>query len=58
VKSHISGTIAEKKLDIMVGPALKSLEKLKNDGRKFDLVFIDADKGNYINYYKVPNPLS
>jgi len=51
VKSRITGTIAEQKLKILVGPALNSLEVLKKEGRKFDLVFIDADKNNYINYY-------
>ena len=30
------------------GPALETLEKFNN---KFDFVFIDADKMNYLNYY-------
>ena len=30
------------------GPALETLEKFKN---KFDFIFIDADKINYLNYY-------
>ncbi|CAG7819231.1 unnamed protein product [Allacma fusca] len=30
---------------------MESLQKLKEEGQVFDLVFIDADKGNYINYY-------
>ncbi|MNN52200.1 putative O-methyltransferase [compost metagenome] len=34
----------------MVGPALDSLEVLKNEGAAFDFFFIDADKENYPNY--------
>ena len=34
----------------MINPALDSLEKLKNN--KFDMVFIDADKMNYKEYYE------
>jgi len=38
-----------KKIEVIEGPALDSLKKLKGP---FDLVFIDADKENYINYYE------
>ncbi|MGI2326916.1 O-methyltransferase [Planococcus sp. YIM B11945] len=34
----------------MTGPALESLEKLKQKGETFDFFFIDADKDNYENY--------
>ncbi|WP_438349740.1 O-methyltransferase [Paenibacillus sp. FA6] len=37
-------------VDYMIGPALDSLERLKQDGRKFDFFFIDADKENYPLY--------
>ena len=37
------------KIKLMVGPAIESLKKLKG---KFDFVFIDADKVNYIHYLK------
>ena len=37
-------------VDYMIGPALDSLERLKQDGRKFDFFFIDADKENYPMY--------
>ncbi|MCF6136761.1 O-methyltransferase [Pseudalkalibacillus berkeleyi] len=33
-----------------IGPALSSLENLSNEKEKYDFFFIDADKGNYINY--------
>tara|TARA_B100001123_G_scaffold430490_1_gene550493 strand:+ start:291 stop:947 length:657 start_codon:yes stop_codon:yes gene_type:complete len=40
------------KIETLIGPALKSLDKLKKNGDKFDLIFIDADKENYKNYYE------
>lgn len=33
-----------------VGEALDSLQQLSDEGKTFDLIFIDADKGNYPNY--------
>ena len=41
----------EKKIKVIIGPALESISNLKKRGQKFDLVFIDADKENYKNYY-------
>ena len=41
------------KIKTIVQPALKSLEELKKNNEFFDLVFIDADKENYQNYYDV-----
>ena len=38
------------KIKTIIKPALESLEELKN--KKFDLVFIDADKMNYKEYYE------
>ena len=38
------------KIKTIVKPALKSLEELKD--KKFDMVFIDADKMNYKEYYE------
>ena len=40
----------DKKIQTMIKPALDSLEELKNN--KFDMVFIDADKMNYKDYYE------
>ncbi len=42
----------ESKITQIVKPALESLTELENSKRKFDLVFIDADKENYVNYYE------
>jgi len=41
----------ENKIKTIIGPALESLSSLKNKEQKFDLIFIDADKENYKNYY-------
>ena len=41
------------KIETIVGPALDSLNKIVLEKKFFDLIFIDADKGNYINYYEI-----
>ena len=41
------------RIDYRLGPALEAIESL--DG-PFDLVFIDADKPNYVNYYEAVLP--
>ena len=38
-----------KKIEIRMGPALETMRHLKGP---FDLIFIDADKINYVNYYR------
>ena len=40
-----------KKIEMIVKPALDSLKDLKKSNKKFDMIFIDADKENYKNYY-------
>ena len=42
------------KIEIRLGPALDTLRELEGP---FDLVFIDADKTNYVNYYEAALPL-
>jgi caffeoyl-CoA O-methyltransferase len=42
------------RIDYRLGPALETIAEL--DG-PFDLVFIDADKVNYVNYYEATLPL-
>ncbi|KAF4112460.1 uncharacterized protein zgc:113054 isoform X1 [Onychostoma macrolepis] len=41
-----------KKITVRTGPAMDTLKELAAMGEQFDMVFIDADKHNYINYYK------
>uniref|UniRef100_A0A8C8C697 D-arabinitol 2-dehydrogenase [ribulose-forming] n=1 Tax=Oncorhynchus tshawytscha TaxID=74940 RepID=A0A8C8C697_ONCTS len=41
-----------KKITVKIGSAMDSLKDLAAAGEQFDMVFIDADKNNYINYYK------
>ena len=38
------------RIELRVAPALETLQALP-DGESIDLAFIDADKGNYVNYY-------
>jgi caffeoyl-CoA O-methyltransferase len=42
------------KITIRMGPALETIKTLSGP---FDLVFIDADKANYSNYYEASLPL-
>ena len=37
----------------IIKPALDTLKELKKSGEKFDLIFIDADKENYREYYDI-----
>ena len=41
----------DSKIQTIIRPALETLKDLKEQKQKFDLVFIDADKENYKNYY-------
>uniref|UniRef100_A0A672I1N7 D-arabinitol 2-dehydrogenase [ribulose-forming] n=1 Tax=Salarias fasciatus TaxID=181472 RepID=A0A672I1N7_SALFA len=40
-----------KKIVVKTGSAMDTLKELAAAGEQFDMVFIDADKTNYINYY-------
>lgn len=42
------------RIDVREGPALDTIARLQGP---FGFVFIDADKGNYINYYEAALPL-
>ncbi|CAE7896861.1 mdmC [Symbiodinium necroappetens] len=43
--------VAER-VDLRLAPALDTLAALQDEGRRFDLMFIDADKENYGAYYE------
>ncbi|HKI44070.1 MAG TPA: class I SAM-dependent methyltransferase [Balneolales bacterium] len=42
------------KISIKMGPALETLKKIKGP---FDLIFLDADKNNYPEYYRILHPM-
>ena len=59
-KNHETSKIAENffkkasqenKIKLVIAPALESLKNLNDNKQKFDLIFIDADKENYKNYF-------
>jgi caffeoyl-CoA O-methyltransferase len=41
------------RIQIHLGPALETIDRLEG---RFDFVFIDADKPNYVNYYEAVLP--
>merc|ERR1712161_14283 len=41
------------KIELVVGKAADEMTKMVKKGNKFDLIFIDADKENYIEYYEI-----
>ncbi len=43
----------DKKIQIINGQAAKSLKKFLKENKKFDMIFIDADKENYKLYYNL-----
>jgi caffeoyl-CoA O-methyltransferase len=48
-RQYFSRSPIGKKIDVRMGPALDTMWHLKVP---FDLIFIDADKINYVNYYR------
>ena len=41
------------KIDLRVGQAADAMKDMVAHGERFDLIFIDADKENYIEYYEL-----
>merc|ERR1711966_300118 len=52
-KKCFDASVHANRIDLRVGNAPAILEELAGSGRKFDVVFIDADKDNYSTYYKL-----
>ncbi len=52
-RRHLAASPFEDRVEIRVGPALASIAAL--DG-PFDLVFVDADKASYVDYYEATLP--
>ena len=50
VNKYIEKAGLQKQVKCLIGDALEIIPQLKQE---FDLVFIDADKSNYINYYNL-----
>ncbi len=50
VKSYFKESKFNKQIDFKIGDALEIIPALNT---KFDLIFIDADKTNYLNYYNL-----
>lgn len=53
-RRHFDASPWAGRITILVGPALASIADLEGP---YDLVFIDADKTNYANYYRAVLPL-
>lgn len=53
-QAHIDASPYADRIEILVGPASETLRTLQGP---FDLVFIDADKPGYIDYYEAALPL-
>lgn len=52
-RRYIEQSLHADRIQIHLGPALETIGRLEGD---FDFVFIDADKPNYVNYYKAVLP--
>ena len=52
-KSFFKKSKLEKTIIPIVGTALESLKQMLKNKEIFDLIFIDADKGNYIKYFDI-----
>jgi caffeoyl-CoA O-methyltransferase len=53
-RRHIEASPYADRIEIRMGPALRTIAELEGP---LDLVFIDADKTNYRNYYEAALPL-
>jgi caffeoyl-CoA O-methyltransferase len=54
-RSFIERSVHGQKIDIRLGPALETIDALAREA-KLDMVFIDADKENYVDYYEAVLP--
>lgn len=54
-QSFFERSVHGRKIDVRLAPALETIDDLPSEP-KLDLVFIDADKENYVNYYEAVLP--
>ena len=52
-RRYIARSAYADRITVHLGPALETIARLEGE---FDFVFIDADKGNYVNYYEAVLP--
>lgn len=52
-RRHVAASPHAGRIDVVEGPALETVRALAGP---FDLVFIDADKGSYLDYYEAVLP--
>ena len=52
-KNFFEKAKVSEKIDIIIDEAINGINKLINQKKLFDLVFIDADKENYKKYYEL-----
>jgi predicted O-methyltransferase YrrM len=51
-KVFAASSVADK-IELRLGQAVDALKQMVKNGEKFDIIFIDADKENYIEYYEL-----
>jgi caffeoyl-CoA O-methyltransferase len=49
-RAEFARTPAGARIDVRLAPAQETLAALRAEGRRFDLVFVDADKAGYLGY--------
>ena len=52
-KNFFNKANLDNKIEVVISPALETLKKFLQEEKKFDLIFVDADKGNYKDYYEL-----
>jgi caffeoyl-CoA O-methyltransferase len=45
------------KIELRLGPAMETIHELAAEGAGFDLLFLDADKQGYLDYYEAVLPM-
>ncbi len=56
-QSYINRSAYADRISIMAGDAAENLLRLQLTGQKFDFVFIDAAKGQYVDYFHKIQPM-